>query len=72
MLLLIPDFGLGGAQRVFHDHNVELAQHYHITEAVFNLDGDNMYPSENEVIRLEVDGAGDLVTKVRNLCHCIA
>ncbi len=27
--------GLGGAQRVFHDHSVELAKHYAITEAVF-------------------------------------
>lgn len=66
VLLIIPNFGLGGAQRVFHDHSVELARHYHVTEAVFNLDGGNMYPSSNEVVSLDVAGAGGSITKLRN------
>lgn len=66
VLMLIPNFGLGGAQRVFHDHSVELARHYHVTEAVFNLDGGNMYPSSNELVSLEVTGDGNPATKLRN------
>ncbi|TDN35814.1 glycosyltransferase [Hymenobacter sp. UV11] len=66
VLLVIPNFGLGGAQRVFHDHSVELAHYYHVTEAVFNLDGGNMYPSSNEVVSLDVAGAGGPINKLRN------
>lgn len=66
LLLVIPNFGLGGAQRVFHDHSVELSRYYQVTEAVFNLDGGNMYPTTNEVVSLEVAGAGDPITKLRN------
>jgi glycosyltransferase involved in cell wall biosynthesis len=66
ILLLIPNLGLGGAQRVFHDHSVELARHYHVTEAVFNMNGGNMYPSTNKLVRLDVAGGGSPVTKLRN------
>lgn len=66
ILLVIPNFGLGGAQRVFHDHSVELARCFHVTEVVFNLDGGNMYPSANELVSLDVDGAGGAITKLRN------
>ncbi|RYU75797.1 glycosyltransferase [Hymenobacter persicinus] len=66
LLLLIPNLGLGGAQRVFHDHSVELAKHYAVTEAVFNMEGGNMYPSGNEMVSLEVAGGGSPVEKIRN------
>jgi len=51
---------------VFHDHSVELAKHYAVTEAVFNTDGGDMYPSGNEVVSLEVAGGGSPVEKIRN------
>jgi len=66
LLLLIPNLGLGGAQRVFHDHSVELAKHYAVTEAVFNLDGGNMYPSGNALLSLDVAGGGSPLDKLRN------
>ncbi|RFP66719.1 glycosyltransferase [Hymenobacter lapidiphilus] len=66
LLLLISNLGLGGAQRVFHDHSVELAKYYVVTEAVFNLDGGDMYPSGNEVRSLEVAGGGSPLDKIRN------
>ena len=66
LLLLIPNLGLGGAQRVFHDHSVELARHYTVTEAVFNIDGGNMYPSGNPLVSLDVDGGGSPLNKLRN------
>ena len=66
ILLLIPNLGLGGAQRVFHDHSVELAKHYAVTEAVFNADGGDLYPSGNPVVSLEVSGGGGAVAKLQN------
>ena len=66
ILLLIPNLGLGGAQRVFHDHSVELANHYAVTEAVFNADGGDLYPSGNPVVSLEVSGGGGVVAKLQN------
>jgi glycosyltransferase involved in cell wall biosynthesis len=66
ILLLISNLGLGGAQRVFHDHSVELGRHFLVTEVAFNLEGGNVYPSTNELVSLEVDGGGSLLTKARN------
>ena len=56
ILLIIPNLGLGGAQRVFHDYSVELTKHYAITETVFNLEGGDLYPSGNPVVSLDVSG----------------
>ena len=72
ILLLISNLGLGGAQRVFHDHSVALGEHYSITEAVFNLDGGNIYPSKNELISLDVTGGGSALHKLRNFSRRIA
>jgi len=69
ILLVIPNFGLGGAQRVFHDHSIELSRRFHVTEVVFNLEGGNMYPSSNELVSLNVEGAGSAITKLRNFWH---
>lgn len=66
LLLLIPNLGLGGAQRVFHDHSVEFAKHYAVTEAVFNLEGGDLYPSGNPVVSLEVSGGGGVLAKMQN------
>ncbi|HEX8349550.1 MAG TPA: glycosyltransferase [Hymenobacter sp.] len=66
LLLLIPNLGMGGAQRVFHDHSVELAKQYAVTEAVFNEEGGNIYPSGNELISLDVVGGGSPLDKIRN------
>jgi glycosyltransferase involved in cell wall biosynthesis len=66
ILLIIPNLGLGGAQRVFHDHSVELGRHFSVIEAVFNMDDGNVYPSTNELVSLDVAGGGSPLTKVRN------
>ena len=72
ILLLIPNLGLGGAQRVFHDHSVELAKHYAITEAVFNLEGGYLYPSGNPVVSLDVSGGGGALAKLQNFSRRIS
>lgn len=66
LLLLISNLGLGGAQRVFHDHSVELGKRYAVTEAVFNTEGGDMYPSGNPVVSLDVAGGGSPIDKLRN------
>jgi glycosyltransferase involved in cell wall biosynthesis len=66
-MLLIPNFGFGGAQQVFHDHSVELTRlGYHVTECVFNLDQADAYPSGNPVINLDVPGHGSALTKMQH------
>ena len=72
LLLLIPNLGLGGAQRVFHDHSVELAKEYEVTEVVFNEEGGNLYPSGNELVSLEVAGGGGAFDKIRNFGRRVA
>lgn len=71
LLLLIPNLGLGGAQRVFHDHSLELAKQHHVTEVVFNTDQANMYPSGNTLKSLAVDGGGGALAKLRNFTRRI-
>jgi glycosyltransferase involved in cell wall biosynthesis len=66
LLMVIPNLGLGGAQRAFHDHSVELSKHYEVTEAVFDFDSENLYPSGNPLESLEVVGGGSAVTKISN------
>ena len=51
---------------MFHDHSVELAKHYVVTETVFNLDGGDLYPSENPVVSLDVSGGGSALAKIQN------
>ena len=66
LLMVIPNLGLGGAQRVFHDHSVELTKYYDVTEAVFDFDSENLYPSGNPLESLEVTGGGGSVRKISN------
>lgn len=65
ILLLIPCYGFGGAQQVFHDHSVELGARFNVTEAVFNMDLPDVYPSGNPVVDLQVAGAPGVVGKLR-------
>jgi len=64
LLLLIPNFGLGGAQRVFADHARLLAGPYQVTECVFNLDLANKYETTNELFDLGIPGGGGLLAKI--------
>jgi len=66
ILLIIPNRGLGGAQRVFHDHSVALREFYDVTEAIFNEDEADVYPSGNVVHSLGVSGGGGILAKISN------
>jgi glycosyltransferase involved in cell wall biosynthesis len=66
LLMIIPNRGLGGAQRVFHDHSVALRDYYKVTEVIFNEDDADLYPSGNPVRSLAVSGGGSPLAKMRN------
>jgi glycosyltransferase involved in cell wall biosynthesis len=66
VLLVIPCFGFGGAQQVFHDHSVELSSRFKVTECVFNLDLPDVYPSGNQVVSLQVEPAAGLSGKLNS------
>jgi glycosyltransferase involved in cell wall biosynthesis len=66
LLMVIPNLGLGGAQRAFHDHSVELSKYYEVTEAVFDFDLENLYPSGNPLESLQVIGGGGPLRKATN------
>jgi len=66
ILLVIPCFGFGGAQQVFHDHSVELAARFNVTECVFNYDLPDVYPSGNPVVSLEVGGGTSVGSKLQS------
>ena len=66
LLIIIPNRGMGGAQRAFHDHSVELSKSYQVTEVIFNDDLPDMYPSGNPVRNLDVPGGGSPVAKIQN------
>ncbi len=64
ILLLIPNLGPGGAQRVFHDHSTELSKWYNIYECVFNEEDGIAYPTQNKLISLDVPAGSNLVLKL--------
>lgn len=66
LLIVIPNRGMGGAQRAFHDHSVELSKYYQVTEVIFNEDEPDMYPSGNPVRSLDVPGGGSPLAKIQN------
>lgn len=72
LLMIIPNRGLGGAQRAFHDHGVALREYYDVTEVIFNEDEPDLYPSGNPVRSLGVAGGGSVLDKLRNFYQRVA
>jgi glycosyltransferase involved in cell wall biosynthesis len=66
LLMIIPNRGLGGAQRAFHDHGVALRDYYEVTEVIFNEDEPDLYPSGNPMRSLGVSGGGGALNKIKN------
>lgn len=63
ILLLIPNLGFGGAQRVFSDHSILFAKNNEVEECVFNLSLPNEYPTGNKIHSLEVRAGYNLLDK---------
>lgn len=66
LLMIIPNRGLGGAQRAFHDHGVALREFYDVTEVIFNEDDPDLYPSGNPMRSLDVPGGGSPLAKMQH------
>ena len=62
--MLIPNLGFGGAQRVFHDHSVELGKRYKVYECVFNKEDGVAFPTSNELLDLQVPGGKNALFKL--------
>ena len=72
LLMLIPNHGLGGAQRIFQEHIAYFRTYFDVRRAVFNLDDPDLYSDESEVISLDVKGGGTALTKVRNFARRVS
>jgi len=67
LLLLITNYGIGGAQRAFYDHGIFLKEKYDVAEAVFDIDeAPQVYVSGNPVYSLNVKGGQGIKGKVMN------
>jgi glycosyltransferase involved in cell wall biosynthesis len=69
ILMLIPNLGMGGAQRVFHDHGVLLGETRDVVEAVFNHDDGHAFPTANRLISLDVTGGGGPLAKLAHFAQ---
>jgi glycosyltransferase involved in cell wall biosynthesis len=64
ILMVIPNLGFGGAQRVFHDLAVCLSAQNEVIECVFNFDNGHAYPTKNRIISLDVPGGKGPISKL--------
>lgn len=64
ILLLIPNLGIGGAQRVFNDHGALLAEHFEVVEATFNNGDARHFTNDNRMVSLGVEPGRGIVSKV--------
>lgn len=70
--MLIPNLGMGGAQRVFQEHSQLLAERYRVVDIAFNLDGGERFPTGNPLLTLDVAGGGGAMDKTLNLSRRVA
>jgi glycosyltransferase involved in cell wall biosynthesis len=63
VLLLIPNLGRGGAQRVFHQHRQFLSQHFNVTACVFNFDGAFPEEQNESILSLDVPAGRNIIEK---------
>ncbi|PZR40631.1 MAG: hypothetical protein DI538_03605 [Azospira oryzae] len=65
VLLLMPDYGVGGAQRVFSDQSKFLSAHFEVTLCTFNNDSVDTYHSAGRKIALNVKAGTSVPDKIR-------
>lgn len=64
VLMIIPNLGFGGAQRVFHDLSTCLNKQFEVIECVFNFDDGHAYPSTNKIYSLGVPAGKNVFQKI--------
>ena len=71
ILLIIPEYGYGGAQRVFSDLANALSADYNVIKVVFNRSRSEVYDSEGETVSIGVSAGYNIVTKaIKFLTRC--
>ena len=63
VLLIIPNLGRGGAQRVFHQQLENLSAHFDVTGCVFNWDGSFPSDRKSNIFSLDVPAGKNYVEK---------
>jgi glycosyltransferase involved in cell wall biosynthesis len=64
ILLIIPELGMGGAQRTLSKLSVELARYHKVWVVIFNRAGGIAYIHGGELLSLEVGGGGSFFAKL--------
>ncbi|MEI9917929.1 MAG: glycosyltransferase [Bacteroidota bacterium] len=64
VLLLIPNLGSGGAQRVFHQHREFLSKDFNVTSCVFNFDGAFAEEKNESILSLDIPAGNNIIEKV--------
>jgi hypothetical protein len=64
VLIIIPNLGKGGAQRVFHQQFAYLATVADVTGCVFNWDGAFDSDKNGNIISLNVPGGSSIISKI--------
>lgn len=72
LLLVIPNLGRGGAQRVFHQHRQFFSNDYNVFCCVFNFDGAFPHEINDDIISLDVPGGTNIVSKISNFFKRVA
>lgn len=65
VVVLIPNLGFGGAQRVFSEQVAMLAQYHEVIECVFNYDTHQAYSSYGKRISLQVPSGSTIISKAK-------
>jgi glycosyltransferase involved in cell wall biosynthesis len=63
VLMVIPNYGFGGAQRVYAQLVNSFSDQYNIIEVVFNADETDAYKGRGEKVSLNVSGGSNLFSK---------
>jgi glycosyltransferase involved in cell wall biosynthesis len=66
ILMILPEFGYGGAEKSFCALSVALSEKYNITIVVFNLECSPFYPIGGHVLSLDINSSKNLVGKFVN------
>jgi glycosyltransferase involved in cell wall biosynthesis len=64
ILQLIPEFGQGGAEKVFSQLGKELSKKYTVIDGVFNLVRKQEYTTGHQIVELGVMGGDNVIVKV--------
>lgn len=64
VMLLIPNLGRGGAQKVFLDQVESLATHFNVTGCVFNWDGAFESDKRLNMVSLDVPAGKNIIAKI--------